>query len=134
MRVGPIAHGALLVAALVFAYQTWTRDKTEAPKVGSVTVWQESMDDFVSFAFDGENKSVRVERRKDGDQSYYWGKVTRTEKKAKPRVPVKAPDKSESGAAGGHGAHGGTPGTPGAPGAGRPKPGDAGKAGPAAPG
>jgi hypothetical protein len=117
MRVGPIAHGALLVAALGFAYQTWTRDKSEAPKVGTVTVWEESLDDFVSFAFDGEEKSVRVERREDGSDAYYWGKVTRTQKKPKPRVPVKAPSEGEEGgdAHGGHGAHGATPPTQGLP-------------------
>ncbi|HKE20471.1 MAG TPA: hypothetical protein VKB80_36610 [Kofleriaceae bacterium] len=106
MRVGPIVHGALLAGALVFAYQTWTRDKNESPKVGVVSVWQESLDDFESFAYDGDKKSVNVEVRHDGKDAYYWGKVTRTEKKAKPRVPVKAPDESGEGE-GGHGAPGG---------------------------
>ena len=118
MRVGPIAHGALLVAALGFAYQTWTRDKSEAPKVGTVTVWNESVSDFESFAFDGESKSVRVERRDDGGKPYFWGKVTRVEKKKKPRVPKKAPtDPAAGGQDDGHGhgpgAHGAPPTAPG---------------------
>jgi hypothetical protein len=111
MRVGPIAHGALLAAALGLAYQTWTRDKSETPKVGSVTVWKESLDSFEAFAFDGEGKSVRVERRGEGDDTYFWGQVTRTEKKKKPKIPVKAPSGDEA-ADDGHG-HG-------APGAGKP--------------
>jgi hypothetical protein len=89
MRVGPIAHGALLVAALGFAYQTWTREKTETPKVGTVAVWSEAVEDFEAFAYDGEDKSLRVERRNEGGEAYYWGQVTRTEKKKKPKVPVK---------------------------------------------
>ncbi|HTE50036.1 MAG TPA: hypothetical protein VK698_04130 [Kofleriaceae bacterium] len=119
MRVGPIAHGALLVAALGFAYQTWTRDKSETPKVGTVTVWDEAVSDFEAFAYDGENKSVRVERRGDGGDSYYWGQVTRTEAKKKPKVPVKGGandgDPGSPGAAPGHGpgmAPGGRPGMP----------------------
>ena len=34
MRTGPAIHGALLIVALLFAYKTWTRDKTEEPKAG----------------------------------------------------------------------------------------------------
>ena len=105
MRIGPIAHGALLVAALGFAYQTWTRDKSEAPKVGTDTVWNEALADFEAFAYDGENKSVRVERRGEGSDTYYWGQVTRTETKKKKRVPVKGPADPEQG--GGHEGHGG---------------------------
>ena len=132
MRVGPIVHGALLVAALGFAYQTWTREKSETPKVGTVTVWDEPIGDFEAFAYDGESKSVRVERREEGGQSYYWGQVTRAEKKKKPLVPVKSPAEGEGGPAGGpHGGHGG-------PGAGMPPkpptpPGPGGKATPATP-
>jgi hypothetical protein len=118
MRVGPIAHGALLVAALVFAYQTWTREKAEDPKAGTVTVWQESMDDFQAFAYDGDKKSVRVDKRTEGGHSYLWGQVTRSEEKAKPRKPVKAPDEAEAGgdAHGGHGGHGAPGGRGAAPG------------------
>jgi hypothetical protein len=138
MRIGPIAHGALLVAALAFAYQTWTREKTEDPKVGTVTVWQESLADFEAFAYDGDKKSVRVERRAEGGHSYLWGQVTRSETKAKPRKPVKAPDESEA-AGGGHGGHGGHGGAPGGGHGGLPGPaggaskGEPGKSGPTRP-
>ena len=33
MKRGPIVHGILLVAVLIFGYQTWTRDKTVGPNL-----------------------------------------------------------------------------------------------------
>jgi hypothetical protein len=63
MKIGPVVHGALTVLALGFAYQTWTKEKSEPPKAGEVTVWNESLGDFESFAYDAEAKSVRVEKR-----------------------------------------------------------------------
>lgn len=92
MKVGPVAHGALLVAALGFAYQTWTRTKSEPPKAGTVTVWKESADNFQSFAYDGDSKSVRVERREDKGQAYLWGKVTEQKKKPHARIPIHTPN------------------------------------------
>jgi hypothetical protein len=115
MKVGVIAHGALLAASLGFAYQTWTREKTEEPKAGTVTVWNKSVADFEAFAFDGENKSIRVEKRKDDQGDYYWGQVTRQKKAPKPKSPVKG--EPEKPADDEHG-HGGLPkGVPGMPGA-----------------
>lgn len=138
MKIGPVAHGALTLAALGFAYQTWTREKTEPPKAGEVTVWNESTGDLESFAYDAENKSVRVEKRTEGGNTYYWGSVTTSKKPPKPKVPVKGdePEKDvkdgEHGMPGGHGMPPGGPGAkPGAPGA---KPGEKPAATPAKPG
>ncbi|HEY8147181.1 MAG TPA: hypothetical protein VIG06_31080 [Kofleriaceae bacterium] len=130
MKIGPVAHGALTLAALGFAYQTWTREKTEPPKAGEVTVWNESTGDFESFAYDAENKSVRVEKRAEGGNTFYWGSVTTSKKPPKPKVPVKGDEPPKEGEEpGGHGMPGrpGGPGGPGGPGA---KPGEK----PAAPG
>lgn len=124
MKIGPVAHGALTLAALGFAYQTWTREKTEPPKAGEVTVWNESTGDFESFAYDAENKSVRIEKRAEGGNTFYWGSVTTSKKPPKPKVPVKG-DEPEKPADDGHGAHGMPPGGPGMPpGAPGMKPGD----------
>jgi hypothetical protein len=133
MKIGPVVHGALTVLALGFAYQTWTKEKTEPAKAGEVTVWNESVGNFESFAFDAENKSVRVEKRAEGGNTFYWGSVTTSKKPARPKVPVKGdePEKAvKEGADDGHG-HGAPPGGP--PGKVRPgpKPGD--KATPPAP-
>jgi hypothetical protein len=109
MRVGPVAHGALTVLALGFAYQTWTREKSEPPKAGEVTVWNEPVGDFESFAYDGESKSIKVEKRSEGKETFYWGSVTTSKKTPKPKVPVKGdePEKDVK-----DGEHGGMPGMP----------------------
>ena len=117
MKIGPVAHGALTVLALGFAYQTWTRDKTEAPKAGEVTVWNESVGDFESFAYDGDNKSVKVEKRTEGKDTFYWGSVTTSKKPPKPKVPVKGDDPEKAVKDGEHGMPPGGPGmVPGKPG------------------
>ncbi len=118
MKVGPVAHGALTVLALGFAYKTWTREKTEPPKAGEVTVWNESTGDFESFAYDAENKSVKVEKRGEGGNTYYWGSVTTSKKPPKPKVPVKGDEPEKDIKDGEHGmppgGHGMPPGGPGA--------------------
>ena len=116
MKIGPVAHGALTVLALGFAYQTWTRDKSEPPKAGEVTVWNESVGDFESFAYDAENKSVKVEKRSEAGSTYYWGSVTTSKKPPKPKMPVKGDDPEKAGEEGAPGGHGMPPGGPGGPG------------------
>ena len=126
MKIGPVAHGALTVLALGFAYQTWTRDKSEPPKAGEVTVWNESVGDFESFAYDAENKSVKVEKRSEAGSTYYWGSVTTSKKPPKPKTPVKGddPEKAVEEGGDGHG-HGMPPGGPPTrPGPGGAKPGE----------
>jgi hypothetical protein len=105
MRVGPIIHGALLTAALVFAYQTWTREPPSEPKGGTVTVWKESVDRFQSMSYDGDNKSLLIERRGEGPDAYHWGTVSRSRKAPRTRVPVKNddPEKAIREMEGGHG-------------------------------
>jgi hypothetical protein len=120
MKIGPVAHGALTVLALGFAYQTWTRDKTEPPKAGEVTVWNESVADFESFAYDGENKSVKVEKRTEGKDTYYWGSVTTSKKPPKPKVPVKGDEPEDAVKQGEHGMPPRPPGAPGAAPGGKP--------------
>jgi len=86
---GPLIHGALLVAALAFAYQTWTRDDTPTVDRGQFTLWDQSPESFVSLTYEADKKTVKLERRKDGDQTYLWATVTRTVEKPKPK---KAPE------------------------------------------
>jgi hypothetical protein len=84
MRIGPIAHGVLLIAALVFGYQTWTREKPSEPKTGTVVVWTEPESSFESLQYDEETKSVRLEVRGEGSDRYLWGLV-KTSRKAPPK-------------------------------------------------
>jgi hypothetical protein len=106
MKIGPVAHGVLTVLALGFAYQTWTREKAEPPKAGEVTVWNESVGDFESFAYDGENKSVKVEKRTEGGSTFYWGAVTTSRKPPRPKTPVKGDDPEKDVKGGGDDGHG----------------------------
>jgi len=91
MKTGPVAYGLLLVAALAFAYQTWTREKTVDPKTGDYVVWAHSVDSFESLLYDSEQKSVRIERRSDDHGQYLWGEVKRSRKVPKKPKPKKTP-------------------------------------------
>jgi hypothetical protein len=86
MKRGPMVHGVLLVAALLWAYQTYTREDTAEPKTGEFQVW--SHDSVQAIAFESERRSVRVEhRRDDKGAEYLWGVVVRTTPKPTPPKP-----------------------------------------------
>lgn len=93
-KIGPIAHGVLLIAALAFGYQTWQRDKEVEPKTGTIALWDEPVASFQSLQYDEENKSVRIEVRGEGDDEYLWG-IVKTSRKAPPKPKKPAPKKPE---------------------------------------
>ncbi|HSN25090.1 MAG TPA: DUF4340 domain-containing protein [Kofleriaceae bacterium] len=88
---GAIIHGVLLVVMLVYAYRTWTRDKTVEPNVGSVVLWDKPEADIKSIEYKSERKIVKLENRGD----YWWGADTTIELR---------PQKKEEPAAAGSGA------------------------------
>ncbi len=90
MMRSPIIHGVLLVVMLGVAYQTWTREKKVETKTGNVTVWNEDSSKLTSLVFETKNRTLRIERRGTGEDSYLWGKEIRTRKVRKPR-PKPAP-------------------------------------------
>ena len=57
---GVIVHGILLAVMLVVGYQTWTRDKSVAPELGSVEVWNRPVGDLVSVTFQSPRKKVVI--------------------------------------------------------------------------
>jgi len=81
---GVIVHGALLIAMLLLAYQSWTRDTTVKKSTGSVVLWDEKAGDLQAVVYDTPDRTVKIERR-DG---YFWGTDTKTTKKPKPKPPV----------------------------------------------
>lgn len=85
---GAIVHGVLLVAMLLFAYQTWTRDKSVKTTTGSVVVWNEKADSLQAIVHETKDRTVKVEK-KDG---YFWGSDTKSTKKARPKDPAAPPD------------------------------------------
>jgi hypothetical protein len=84
---GALIHGVLLVVMLVYGYRTWTRDKTVQPDFGAVVLWEKSESDLTSLELKSENKIVKLERRGQGGESYWWGSETNIEKRPKPKAP-----------------------------------------------
>jgi hypothetical protein len=89
MKTGPAIHGALLVAALLVAYQTWTREEKVEPKTGAYTVWTERADSLQAITLETPDRTVRVERRGAGADAHLWGTETTSRKAPRPpRPPV----------------------------------------------
>lgn len=83
MKRGPIIHGVLLVAALLFAYQTWTREDKIERNIGDIQVWSVPEDAVTAVVYDTEKKTIRLEKRTEGGDSYLWGSQTRVTRKPK---------------------------------------------------
>jgi len=88
---GPIIHGVLLVAALIFAYQTWTREEKTEPKVGTISMWSKAEGSLTALLFETKDRTVRVEKRTEGAEEYLWGKEVRVRRKRKRRPKPKPP-------------------------------------------
>lgn len=77
---GALIHGALLVVMLVYGYRTWTRDKTVQPNIGSVVLWDHTEAELASIEYKGDTKTVKLERKGDGPDAYWWGTEKSTTK------------------------------------------------------
>jgi hypothetical protein len=95
---GALIHGVLLAVMLVYGYRTWTRDKTVAPNVGNVVLWDKSEADLVSIEYRSPKKIVKLERKPEG---YWWGVDTTIETKLKPAKPDAAAGSAGSAAGSG---------------------------------
>lgn len=94
MSKGALIHGALLATVLVLSYREWTKETPVESKSGTILVWNEPVDQLTAVVFETEDKTVRVERRAEGSDSYFWGVETRTTKlpAAKPPTPPASAD------------------------------------------
>jgi hypothetical protein len=81
---GVIVHGVLLAVMLVYGYRTWTRDRSVEPTAGQVVVWDRAVGDVQSVVYTSARKTVKVERRGQGADTYWWGTEIRTDKRQKP--------------------------------------------------
>jgi hypothetical protein len=105
---GAAIHGVLLVVMLVYGYRTWTRDQTIKPDLGSVVLWEKAEADLASIELKSDKQIVRLERRGQGADAYWWGLQTTIEKKAKPPEPAKPGAGSGSAAGSGAGSAAGS--------------------------
>jgi hypothetical protein len=80
-------HGALLMAALLTAFVTWTANDRPQPDNAAVVVWERGVNDVASVAFQSGPRTVELERRGTGDQAHIWGKETAPEPVVPPAVP-----------------------------------------------
>ena len=85
---GVIVHGGLLAVMLIYGYQTWTRDKSAKPTAGTVVMWNRTVADVKTVELQATNSTLRIERRGDGANAYWWGIETKTSKRPAPRPPV----------------------------------------------
>jgi hypothetical protein len=86
-------HAGLAALAVVFAYQTWTRDRTQT-QADSVVVLDAAKREVSSLTYEDEMRHITVERRAGSDgESYAW-LLTRVKSKVPvnpPAPPVAAP-------------------------------------------
>jgi hypothetical protein len=78
---GAIVHGVLLVAMLLFGYQTWTREKEVKKTTGEVEMWNEKPGDLTSIVWETPKRTIKLEKRDD----YLWGADSKITKKKKPK-------------------------------------------------
>jgi hypothetical protein len=73
-----LAHAVLLVAALAFAYQTWTRDDRALRAPESVVVWRADPEDVTRIVYQTPRVRVVLEPRSDEVGRFIWGTATFT--------------------------------------------------------
>jgi hypothetical protein len=91
-----LIHGVLLVAALGFAYQTWTREKKVEPKTGKVEVWSTPTSKVTAIIYQTKDRDVRLDRKTAEGGAYLWGTETRTTRVRPPSKPGEAPKPEET--------------------------------------
>jgi len=84
---GAIVHAVLLVAMLLFAYQTWTRDTSAKQTTGKVVLWNEKSGDLMAIVHETGDRTVKIERKGEGTSAYFWGTDTKVTKKPKKKEP-----------------------------------------------
>jgi len=76
---GPLVHLGILAVAAITAVGIWTRDKQKpAVSAGDVNVWSGRSAEVERVVFEGKNKKVELEARKDERGRYFVGTIDRT--------------------------------------------------------
>lgn len=89
MRAAAV-HGVLLIAALVAAYLTWTRDESAtARSEGDIVVWRLSLGTIDSLVYARADSRLLLRWRGTGDSSYLWATLRSDSDTAGPQeLPV----------------------------------------------
>jgi hypothetical protein len=83
-------HLGLLLTSVLFAVFVWTRDKTAAALTqADVTIWAGRADDVELITYEGRNKTVVLEAKKDKEGRYFIGT---SERKSTPSAKPKDDD------------------------------------------
>jgi hypothetical protein len=89
---GVIIHGLLLALMLGYGYKNWTTERTAtSTAAGEVVLWDHAEGDIEKIVYEAPKKTVRLERRRKNNESYWWGTQTRVETKAKPMPAPSVP-------------------------------------------
>jgi hypothetical protein len=67
-------HAVLLLIALLLAFTTWTGNDEPENREATTVVWEWKPADLVALSYQSGMRTVELERRTAGDQSYVWGK------------------------------------------------------------
>jgi hypothetical protein len=86
-----IVHGILLAVMLVYGYFSWTKEKPKPSVAGEVVMWNRPVSDLKAVEFATAERTLRLERRGEGANAYWWGLETKTTKKMKPQTPPPPP-------------------------------------------
>jgi hypothetical protein len=70
-------HGALLAAAALLAFRTWTYDESKAPKHGETDLWSGTADQVQEVRFEAKAGTLSLEPRQDSFGKYFIGNVKR---------------------------------------------------------
>ncbi len=96
---GILTHVAVLAVASAMAFSIWTREeKPEQEKADLVEVWSAPVESVESIAFDGKQRKVKIQPRKDGVGRWYvvnLDKETPTPPAAHPAPDGGAPPPTE---------------------------------------
>lgn len=85
---GVIIHGALLGIMLIYGYRSWTRTEGARPTTGEVVLWTRPETDVKTIELTSDKRTVKLERRGDAKDPYWWGTESKVVKKPKPVPPV----------------------------------------------
>lgn len=82
---GLAIHAAILAAATLVAFRTWTYDESKAPKHGETDLWSGSPDQVQEVRFEAKAGTLSLEPRQDSFGKYFIGHVKKAPQPSEPK-------------------------------------------------